>query len=172
VSGVSYGAGATSIAGTQELNGICLAWHPPVDKAIGARLDRLVQIFRPSTQPVTQTDTSAFFETTLDNDQPLVLAGGSFAFGAAGAGTASLVPAGIGSGIRRGEAIFGPGVPGMVKGTHWFFYLPPLPGYLPREGDAIVDENGARYLVISPYEQFTGVVGFQLLCDRKIAGPP
>ena len=169
VPGVSYGAGATSIPGTIEINAICLAWHPPVNKSIGARLDRLVQIFRPATQPVAQTDTSNYFESTHDNDLPLVLGGGKFAFGTAGAGNASLVPAGIGSAHRRGEAIFGPGVPGMTKGTHWFFYIPPLPGYMPREGDAIIDQNGARYVIVSAYEQLTGVVGFQLLCDRKVA---
>lgn len=171
VPGVSYGPGATSIPGTIELNGIALAWHPPVNNAIGARLDRLVTIWRPAMAPAAQGDGSDYWKSTHDNDQGLVLGGGQFAFGTAGAGVASLVPAGIGSAHRRGEAIFGPGVPGMMKGTHWFFYLPPLPGYLPREGDAIIDQNGSRYVVVSPYEQLAGVVGFQLLCDRKVAGP-
>ena len=171
VPGVSYGAGATSIPGTIELNGMCLAWHPPVNKAIGGTINRLVSIYRPAVAPATQNDGSTYWESTHDNDQPLVLAGGSFAFGSAGAGGASLVPAGIGSAHRRGEAIFGPGVPGMLKPTHWFFYVPPLPGYLPREGDAIIDQNGARYVVVSPYEQLAGVVGYQLLCDRKVAQP-
>ena len=42
---------------------------------------------------------------------------------------------------------------------------------LPREGDALIDQNGTRYVVVSPYEQLAGVVGYQLLCDRKVAQP-
>lgn len=171
VPGVSYGAGATSIPGTIELTGYCLAYHPPVAKAIGAHLDRKVTIFRPAVEPAAQPDGSQYWESTHDNDQPLKLVAGQFGFGAAGSGGASLVPAGIASAHKRGDALFGPGVPGMTKTAHWFFYIPPLPGYLPREGDAIVDQNGARYVVISPYEQLTGCTGFQLLCDRKIAQP-
>lgn len=171
VPGVSYGAGATSIPGTQEITAYCLAYHPPVAKAIGAHLDRLVTIFRPSVDPVALPDGSQYWESTNDNDLPLKLAAGTFGFGAAGSGGASFVPAGIASVHKRGDALFAPGVPGMIKPAHWFFYLPPLPGYLPREGDAIIDQNGARYVVVSPYEQLTGLTGYQLLCDRKIAQP-
>ena len=57
----------------------------------------------------------------------------------------------------------------MQKEMHWFFYLPPLPGYLPREGDAIIDMDGARYLVENPYEQLSGAVGNQMIVDRQIA---
>ncbi len=169
VPGVSYGAGATSIPGTIEITAMCLAYHPPVAKAIGGGCDRLVRIYRPSTAPATQGDGSGAWKPTLDNDLPLKLLAGGYSFGAAGSGAASLVPAGVSSAHRRGDAIFGPGVPGMPKPASWFLYVPPLPGYLPREGDAIVDQNGVRYVVLSPYEQLTGCTGFQLLCDRKIA---
>ena len=173
VPGVSYGAGATSIPGTAELNAMCLAWHAPVDKRIGARIDRRVQIYRPSSAPGTTTDggqSISYWKQTHDNDLPLILTSGTYAFGSNGA-TASWVPAGISSQHRQSEVLFQPGVPGMIKPAKWFFYVPPLPGYTAREGDALIDENGARYVVLSPYEQQTGVVGNQFICDRKISQP-
>jgi hypothetical protein len=169
--GRSYGAGATSIPGTIEFNAMCLAWHPPENKAVGGRVDRRVKIYRPSNDPAATTDGSAtpYWKETNVNDTPLVLTGGTYAFGTAGAGNASFVPAGFLSAIRQTEWIFQPGVPGMLKEAKWFCYLPPLPGYLPAEGDAIIDENGARYHVTVPFEQKTGVVGYQLVLDRKIS---
>jgi len=170
VPGVSYGDGATQLPGSEEFNGMALAAHAPVNKAIGGRLDRLVRIYRPATSPVT-VGNSTSWKSTLVNDQPLVLANGSYGFGQAGTDNASLVPAGVSSIHRRGETVFGPGVPAIVKPFLWFFYIPPLPGYLPLEGDAIVDQNGARYVVDHPYEQQTGMVGYQLICDRKVGQP-
>lgn len=169
VAGVSYGAGATSMPGTVELNAMALAWHPPVNKSVGARLDRLAAIYRPANQAAAMGDGSLYWKQTLDHDQPLVLGSGTFGLGTAGSGQGSLVPIGLSSAHRRGDAILGPGVPGMVKPSHWFVYLPPLPRYVPREGDAIVTLDDARYVVTSPFEQLAGVVGYQLLCDRKIA---
>jgi len=169
VPGVSYGAGATSVPGTLELNAMALAWHGPVSKAVGARIDRRVTVWRPASAPATQGDGSKYWESTHDNDAPLVLANGQYGFGSDGAAPASLVPAGIAAQHRQSDRVFGPDVPGMLKPIKWFFYLPPLPGYMAREGDTIVDENGARYVVISPYEQQTGVVGQQLICDRTAA---
>jgi hypothetical protein len=169
VPGVSYGAGATSLPGTPEFNGFTLAWHQPVMKNVGARLDRRVMIFRPATGPKVLADGSDYWASTHDNDSPLILANGQYSFGAPGSGEGSMIPAGISSQHRQSDRIFGPGVPGMPKPVKWFFYVPPLPGYLPAEGDAIIDENGARYVVVSPYEQEAGVVGNQLVCDRKIA---
>jgi hypothetical protein len=171
VAGLYYGPGATSIPGTAELNAMCLAWHAPVDKRIGARIDRRVKIYRPSSSPATETDGSGYWKSTLDNDCSLTLTAGVYSFGAPGANNANWVPAGLSAVHRQSQAIFEPNVPGMLKPSKWFFYVPPLPGYVSREGDAIVDENGARYVVISPYEQQTGVVGNQLICDRKISQP-
>jgi hypothetical protein len=172
VNGISYGPGATSIVGTNiEFNGMCLAWHPPENKAVGARLDRRVQIFRPSNTPATVTGVAgaAYWKETHDNDAPLILTGGVYAFGSAGASGASFVPAGAMSAIRQHEWIMQPVVPGAIKEAKWFFYLPPLPGYMPAEGDALIDENGARYVISVPFEQKTGVSGYQFVCDRKIA---
>lgn len=172
VPGISYGPGATSIVGTNiEFNAMCLAWHPPENKAVGARLDRLVTIWRPATSPaaVTGVAGAAYWKETHDNDLPLILSGGSYSFGTAGAGGASLIPAGALSAVRQHDYAIEPTVPGVLKEAKWFLYLPPLPGYLPAEGDALIDQNGARYVISVPYEQKTGVSGYQLVCDRKIA---
>jgi hypothetical protein len=169
--GVSYGDGATQLENSIEFNGMALAAHAPVNKAIGGRLDRLVQIYRPASVPATLADGTISWKSTLPGDVPLVLSNGTYGFGAPGAGGASLVPAGVSSIHRRGDSVFGPGVPAMPKPFLWFFYVPPLPGYLPREGDAIIDQNGARYVVNHPYEQQTGVVGYQLIVDRKVGQP-
>lgn len=170
VPGLYYGAGATSVPGTKEMNAMALAWHAPIDKRIGARIDRRMQIYRPASGPATQADGSKYWKQTHDNDRPLILTAGTFAFGANGT-PASWIPAGQSAVHRQSERLFEPNVPGMLKPSKWFFYVPPLPGYVAREGDALIDEDGARYVVTSPYEQQTGVVGNQLVCDRKISQP-
>lgn len=169
--GVSYGDDATQQAGSHEFNGICLAWHPPVAKAVGARLDRLVTIWRPSTTTAINPEGSTSWKSTLVNDQPLVLVEGVYSFQTPGTVPASAVPAGLVGHNRGGEAPL-KDVPGeIVKPAKFFVYVPPLPGYLPREGDAVIDNNGTRYVVTSPWEQTAGVAGYQLMCDRKV-GPP
>lgn len=172
VPGKAYGAGATSIPGTIEFSAMCLAWHPPENKAVGARLDRRVKIYRPASSPALLASPNGgakYWKETHDNDVPLVLINGCYTFGPPGVDNASFVPAGFTSAVRKHDWVFEPGVPGMLKEAQWFVYVPPLPGYLPAEGDALIDENGARYVVVVPYEQKTGVVGYQLGCDRKIA---
>jgi hypothetical protein len=171
VPGQFYGAGATALAGAEELNAIGLAWHPAVNVAVGARLDRLVTIFRPSNVPATMPDGRGYWKSTADNDLPLVLTNGQYRFGIAGAKNASLIPAGLAAHTKHGASLFDPKVPGVskIQPGHWYFYLPPLPGYLPREGDAIVTQDGARYVVTTPFEQRAGVVGNQLIADRKVA---
>ena len=172
VPGQSYGAGATSIVGaTIEFNAMCLAWHPPENKAVGGRIDRRAKIYRPAAAPlaVTGGGGATYWKETNVTDQPLVLAAGEYSFGMAGAGGASFVPVGVTSAVRQHESVFEPGIPGMLKEAKWFVYVPPLPGYMPAEGDELIDENGARYVISVPYEQKTGVVGWQLVCDRKIS---
>lgn len=171
--GVSYGAGATSIPGTEEINAAVLAWHVPVRVPVGARLDHLARITRPSSSPATvSTVTEAnYWKTQLSNDQPLVLAGGTYSFGSPqdDETAGSLVPVGFYGQNRRGEAIFRPDVPGMPRLAYWFVYVPPLPGYEPTEGDAILLEDGSRYVVMSPFTEETGVVGHMLIVDRKVS---
>jgi hypothetical protein len=170
VAGVSYGAGATILPGTQQITAMCLALHQPVGKSVGMRLDRCAAIYRPATSPLAFEDASAYWETTHDNDSPLVLSGGQYSFQPGAAGQqGSLVPVGLTADHRGGEKVFGPRVPGMVAPIRFFVYIPPLPGYAAREGDALITEDGARYVMRSPYVQEAGVVGTQTLCDRKIS---
>lgn len=161
--------GVTIVAATAELDGFALASHRPTDVPIGARLDRRVGIYRPLLAPAAQADGSLHWRSTHDADTPLILAGGIYAWGTPGA-AASLVPAGFGTNDRasRGEE-FGPDKIGIVPTPRYFAYLPPLPGYIPAEGDALIAEDGSRYTVVSPYRQETGVVGSQLLIERYIS---
>lgn len=168
--GVSYGDDATQQAGSQEFNGICLAYHPPVGKAVGARVDRLAQLYRPATSPGSNPEGSLSWKATLVNDQPLVLEDGVYALQAAGSVPASMIPVGLSAIHRKGDSNIS-NVPAMTKPQVYFFYVPPLPGYLPREGDALVEQNGARYVVTSAVEQTSGVAGYQLICDRKVDSP-
>ncbi len=169
VPGVSYGAGATSTPGTIEFNGIALAWHPAGFVPIGARLDRIGQIYRPNTTPLANVDGSSYFEDTLDNDQPLVLVNGQYSFGTPSQ-VANWVPLGLASMERPiTSPLVKPAIPGGLYMMRYYAYLPELPGYTPTEGDAIVTQDGARHLVVHPYTQNTGVVGSQLLLDRQVS---
>lgn len=170
---VSYGAGATAVSFTTvQFNGICLAWHPPVNKSLGARLDRRAQIYRPSADPaLLLADNTLYWKSTFENDQPLVLTNGVFAFGPPGSGSGSFVPIGLISQHRNTNALFTPQTPGVtdLKPSRWMAYVPPLPGWSATEGDAIVCEDGSRFVISSPYAQEAGVVGNQLLIERKIS---
>jgi hypothetical protein len=166
--GVAYGPGATLLYDTDQFEAIGFAMHMPVGKSIGARLDHRIRIYRPNVAPGTDSGGFNYWKSTFDNDTPLVLTQGTFAFGAVGA-TASLVPAGFSAYDRQyGENLFGPKVPGMPKPSRYFCYIPPLPGWTPTEGDAVITEDGARYVVELPYNQEAGVVGSQLVLHRQI----
>jgi hypothetical protein len=167
VPGVSYGENATILPDTFEINGLALAWHMPARIPIGVRLTHLARVYRPATSPKALTDGSGYWASAHDNDAPLVLKNGVYSFGAAGSGRGSLVPAGFATAYRpSGPYPFGPPVPGMIRPTHWYVYLPPLPGYTGREGDAIITVDDARYVVVDPYRQESGLVGQQMLVDR------
>lgn len=168
--GIAYGARATSLPNTIELNGHALAWHAPLRPPLAARIDRRVRIYRPDLMPVVFPDNSSQWRSTRELDTPLVLTAGVYDWGAPGAATASLIPAGFGTSDRqtRGEDM-PPDPPGMLPVPRYYCYLPPLPGYTAAEGDAIITEDDARYLVIAPYHQDTGVVGSQLMVQRYIS---
>lgn len=152
-----------------EFNGFGFAWHFPPMVPKGARVERRCQIYRPANTPATLADGSNYYKETLDNDQPLILSDGIFAFGTQPQ-TASFVPIGLTSTERpAGKVLFPPNVPGMTPIIRYYGYLPPLPGYTPIEGDALVMEDGSRYLVINPYFQTVGVVGAQLSLEREIS---
>lgn len=172
--GVSYGDRATAVPKTIELNGFALAWHQPLRPPLGARIDRRVAIYRPDLLPESFSDGSPLtsskqWRSTEEFDTPLVLTNGVYSWGAPG-GKASLVPCGFGTSDRqtRGED-FSPDPPGIGPVPRYYAYLPPLPGYTPSEGDALVTEDDARYAVISPYRQDTGVVGSQLMTQRYVS---
>lgn len=168
VPGVSYGAGATLLYGTEQIEALSLAIHMPVGKSIGGRLDRRIKIYRPNAGPATLNDGSSFFKTTLDNDMPLVLTDGTYAFGPPSA-AASYIPGGFAAYDRQyGDELFGPAVPSMPKPSRYFVYVPPLPGYTPTEGDAVVAEDGSRYVCELAFYQESGVVGSQLVVHRQI----
>ena len=167
--GIAYGDRATNVPQTLELNAFALAWHAPMRPPLAARLDHRMQIFRPDLTPAAMADGSAQWRSTHDMDTPLVLTNGVYGWGAPG-GVASWVPAGMGTSDRqtRGEDM-APDPPGMLPVPRYYVYLPPLPGYTAAEGDAIISENDARYTVIAPYSQETGVVGSQFMVQRYIS---
>ena len=162
--GVAYGPNATSVPGTFELNGFALAWHAQAQPPLGARVDRRVQIYRPALTPI-----NGQWRSTRERDTGLVLTNGVFTFGAPGS-TGSWVPCGFGTSDRqtRGEDM-PPDPPGMLPVPRYYAYLPPLPGYTPSEGDALITEDDARYVIIAPYTQNTGTVGSQMMTQRYIS---
>lgn len=171
--GLSYGANATSVPGTPQFSGFALAWHAPVDEPIGARVDRRVQIYRPMGPPdQSLTDQGGTWRATTYAASPLVLRSGVFSFVDPYTGVAaSYVPGGVASTDRppRGHLFSPPSIPSDMQVPRYFMYIPPLPGYLPSEGDRIVDESGARYVITNPYHQEAGVVGNQLGVERRIS---
>ena len=171
--GSAYGLGATSFPGSPQFNGFGLAWHAPVDEPVGARLDRRVRIYRPQGPPdLSLVDGGGTWRDTTYAATALVLSAGLYTFQSAYSGVdASLVPAGVASTDRppRGHLFGPPSVPGDLQVPRYFMYLPPLPGYTPSEGDRIVEESGARYIVTNPYHQEAGVVGSQLGVERRVS---
>lgn len=167
--GVAYGTGATMMPGTSELDAFALAWHARMNPPVGARLDRRVGIYRPLLAPQSMPDGSKRWNTTHERDTPLVLSNGTYSWGSIG-GTASWVPCGFGSNDREFKGGgFTPDMTGIVPAARYFAYVPPLPGYIPAEGDALITESDARYVVLAPYHQNAGVVGSQLMIERLIS---
>ncbi len=170
--GQSYGRGATSTPDSIEMNALSLAWHAPVRKPTGARITIRARIYRPAAAPAILGDGSHYWKETLDNDSPLVLTDGVYDWGTPGT-QGSLIPVGISSSERllRGY-MFPPQIPGSMTIPRYFAYVPPLPGYAPIEGDAIVLEDDTRYLVSHPFNQTVGLVGSQLALERTASQAP
>ena len=170
--GKAYGLGATSVANTGRFSGFGLAWHAPVDEPVGARLDVRVKVYRPQGPPDTQVVGGRTWRGTTYAAQPLALINGVYQFVDPYSGLdASFVPAGVSSTDRppRGHLFPPASTPGDQQIPRYFLYLPPLPGYIPSEGDRLVQESGQRYIVTNPYYQLTGVVGMQLGVERRIS---
>lgn len=165
-----FGTGDTGVDFTTiQFNGMCLASHVPEKETIAARLDRTCNIYRLSPSP----DATGFWDATLNEAQPLVLANGTFSLGAVDTVGVCNIPIGVQS-VSRGFGPLIPKLPTTTGTTHWFIYVPPLPGFNFREGDRIVTDGGtlatgSRYVVEHPYAQQTGFVGSQLVCTREVA---
>ena len=171
VPGVSYGAGATSVTfGTTELNGLCMVWHKPIDEPVGTRINTRGQIWRPAGGPTQLADGSLYWEETNDNDQPLTLTNGVYSFQEPNLGigaVANWIPMGSTNLSRPYQRpSIDPPTPGTTHISWWGFYVPPLQGYTPAEGDAIILEDGSRYWITNPYAQSVDVVGSMLIGQR------
>jgi len=174
VPGVSYGAGATSVSfGTTELNAIAMAWHKPIDEAVGTRINTRGQIWRPAGGPMQLPDGSLYWEETNDNDQPLTLTNGLYTFEDPSLGfstVANWIPVGMSNLSRPYQRpSIDPPTPGVTHISWWGIYIPPLPGYTPSEGDAMILEDGSRYWIVNPYAQNVDVVGSMLLAQRTLS---
>src|SRR5262245_59833627 len=77
-----YGTGDTQVDfPTVQFNGFCLSFHGPIKKAIGARIERQVQVYRPVQAPDASGRWSPTFGQAL---APMVLSNGQFSFGTVG----------------------------------------------------------------------------------------
>ena len=172
-----YGSGGTETEfATDQFEAYALAYHGvPGHPTVGARLDRIANIYRPALAATTDAIGPYFSETVgAGAELPLVLADGEFSFGANGA-----TPAGIPVGVMTYSREFGPvfkGVPGSTNSVRYFFYIPPLQGVTLQEGDrilidgtAIAQTSAGRYVVHGPWVQYAGLVGYQFVCERVIA---
>ncbi len=155
-----YGAGATRVPfPTVEIDAFCLAFHGPIKKSIGARLDRIASIYRMAAAPA-----NGYFSADTNAASPVVLSNGVFSVGAVGA-TPAQVPVGISVMPRwRGELI--KSIPTTSQVVEYFIYVPPLNGFTFEEGDQLEFQDGSRYFVQVPYEQMVGFSGSQLGVER------
>jgi hypothetical protein len=172
-----YGQGATETQFAEDqFEGYALAYHgTPGHKIIGARLDRVANVFRPATGPTTDS-IGPYFQQGIGGgaELPLILTSGVFSFGTNGA-----TPAGIPVGVTTYSREFGQafkGVPGSTNSVRYFFYLPPLNGVQLKEGDRLLIDGtseslttAGRYVVHGPWVQYAGISGYQLVCERMIS---
>ena len=158
-----YGAGATSVAfPTLEIYAFCLGFHGPIKKSIGARLDRLAQIYRLATG----TDTNGYWSGSKNASLPLMLSQGQFSLGTPGQ-TAAFIPIGLAARPRwKSELI--KSIPTSTGELEYYAYVPPLPGFSFKEGDRIVLQDNSRYVVQLPWEQQVGFVCSQLAVQREV----
>lgn len=132
---------------------------------IGGRLDRLVTIKRSAME----ADSDGYVTNTTPDMPQLVCVDGVFSFNDDPTVTGSLVPAGL----MSEKKVSGDQTKGLSESplkSRFLLYLPPLPGYVPREGDSIIEQSGVKYKVIYPYTQEVGTVGSQLEVERLV-GP-
>lgn len=159
-----YGAGYSSVPfTTKEFNGFALADHSPIKKSLGGRLNINIQILRLNVATTAQGQ----WDKTLNSAQPVVLKNGLFGIGDVGQ-TGAWIPAGLMATKTDRDKAFDQ-VPAQQRKSSWELYLPALNGFDIREGDRIVDANGARYIVIVPYTQHVGASGSQWTLEREVS---
>lgn len=165
-----FGEGYTLVDySSLEFDAFCLAFHGPVKKTMGARLDRTCRIIRPLE---TGTDPNGYLSGDISKGAPLKLANGKFVFGSQSEAITdgALIPVGFASHTRaRGDILSE--IPSTTGVAIFMLYLPPLPGYTVREGDRIEAGDGSRYVVQNPYEQEAGMAGSQITCTRQVSQP-
>ncbi len=162
-----YGEGATEVDfATTQFEAYAIAYHGPFKQTMAARVDRLCTIYRPTDAPAAS---AGAWTPTLPNLAPVVLSAGAFGLGTVGA-TPSQIPLGLTSHVRTKHDLF-KALPGTTDSLAYFGYVPALPGWLPKEGDRLVDSSsGDRYVIEHPYTQQAGLAGSQLVLSRQIAG--
>lgn len=173
----TYGVGSTIVDfPTLQFAGFFLGIHPVLQKPIAIRLDRFVQIYRPTIEP----DVDGYFDQTVNGSLPLIISNGVASLGEAGDLVgASLIPAGFMPDKRSGQSVISDYTKNMPPKTNWSIALPPIPVsstdgnafFSIREGDRIISQEGDRYVVINPMRQDVGLVGYQLTAEREIAQP-
>ncbi len=161
-----YGTGATLVDyPTNEFVGVCLAYHGVAKPSLGVQLNRLGYYIRPSFA----TDVSGYFASGANAGSALTIVNGQGVFGAVGV-QGDLLPIGLNPMPRpiKPEQ-FKPRVQGMTDFAGYFCYIPPIPGFLPEEGDYIQTLNGSRYIVEVPWHLEAGIVGNSLQVRRMNA---
>lgn len=162
-----FGAGYTLVTfETLEYDAFCLAFHGPVKKTMAARLDRFASVYRPLSG--NSADASGYLSGGLDTSSPLQLVTGNFQFNSDPAATPAMIPMGFSSHIRARGDLY-PDIPTSTGTPVYMLYMPPVPGYLPKEGDRIVAQDGSQYVIHVPFEQEAGYVGYQLTVTRQVA---
>lgn len=159
-----YGAGFSTVNfDTPDYKGFALADRSPIKKALGGRLNTVIEIYRTSSKP----DTGGRWPAKPDQGDPVVLKNGKFSIGQAG-DPACQIPAGlVASGKSYGNQSIS-GLPGdSLKSSGWQLYVPALDGFIVHEGDRIVASDGSRYMVVVPYTQTVGASGGQWFLQRE-----
>ncbi len=157
-----YGKGATLVDyTTNEFVGICVAHHAVAKPSYGIQLNRLATYVRPSSAP----DGTGYYQSGMNGGQPLQIVNGAASFGAVGA-TADAIPIGLNPTSRPKKDQMKPYVPGMTGEADYFCYVPPIPGFIPQEGDYIQTLNGSRYIVEIPWHLEAGIVGSSMSVRR------
>ena len=166
-----YGIGSSIVMGsyTTQFSAMCLCGHMPLKTVISARIDRVCWIYRP-----TIADSTGDWNESPPASLALVMSNGLYSFAAPGTAPTS-VPLGLATHTRVFSKEF-KDVPGSTGFSHYFGYIPPLPGVYLRDGDWLVTDatasasgllRGTRYVVITPWIQEEAVVGYQLVLERE-----